>query len=46
MVVAKNYKSNLRNWPNLNDGDSKGLQEFSDFFGMLSGSDESFEVDG
>ena len=31
MVVAKNYKSNLRNWPNLNDGDSKGLQEFSDF---------------
>ena len=31
MVVAENYKSNLRNWPNLNDGDSKGLQGFSDF---------------
>lgn len=31
MVVAENYKSNLLNWPNLNDGHSKGLQEFSDF---------------
>ena len=31
MVVAENYKSNLRNWRQINDGDSKGLREFSDF---------------
>ena len=31
VVVAENYKSNLRNWRQINDGDSKGLREFSDF---------------
>ena len=31
MVVAENYKSNLQNWPNLNDGDSKGFQELVRF---------------
>ena len=31
VIVAENYKSNLRNWRHINDGDSKGLREFSDF---------------
>ena len=31
VVVAENYKSNLRNWRQINDGDSKGLRDFSDF---------------
>ena len=31
VVVAQNYKSNLRNWRQINDWDSKGLWEFSDF---------------
>ena len=31
VVVAENYKSNLRNWRQINDGDSKGLRNFSDF---------------
>ena len=29
--VAEAYKSSLRNWPKINDGDSSGLQDFSDF---------------
>ena len=29
--VAEAYKSNLRSWSKINDGDSSGLQEFSDF---------------
>ena len=29
--VAEAYKSRLRNWPKINDGDSSGLQDFSDF---------------
>ncbi|KAK2547130.1 hypothetical protein P5673_033095 [Acropora cervicornis] len=31
VIVAENYKSNLRNWQHINNGDSKGLREFSDF---------------
>ncbi len=29
--VAEAYKSRLRNWPQIRDGDSAGLQAFSDF---------------
>ena len=29
--VAEAYKSRLRNWPQIKDGDSAGLQAFSDF---------------
>ena len=29
--VAEAYKSNLRSWSKINDGDSSGLQDFSDF---------------
>ena len=29
--VAQAYKSRLRNWPHVKDGDSVALQEFSDF---------------
>ena len=29
--VAEAYKSSLRGWSKINDGDSSGLQEFSDF---------------
>ena len=29
--VAEAYKSSLRSWPKINDGDSSGIQEFSDF---------------
>ena len=29
--VAEAYKSRLRNWPQIEDGDSAGLQAFSDF---------------
>ena len=29
--VAEAYKSRLRNWPQIRDGDSTGLQAFSDF---------------
>ena len=29
--AAEAYKSSLRNWPKINDGDSSGLQDFSDF---------------
>ena len=31
VIVAENYKSNLRNMQHINNGDSKGLREFSDF---------------
>ena len=31
VIVAENDKSNLRNWRHINDGDSKGLRDFSDF---------------
>ena len=31
VVVAENYKSSLRNWRQISDGDSKGLRDFSDF---------------
>jgi len=29
--VTEAYKSSLRSWPKINDGDSSGIQEFSDF---------------
>ena len=29
--VAEAYKSSLRKWPQIHDGDSSGIQEFSDF---------------
>ena len=29
--VAEAYKTRMRNWPQINDGDSGGLQDFSDF---------------
>lgn len=29
--VAEAYKSSLRSWPKINDGDCSGIQEFSDF---------------
>ena len=29
--MAQAYKSRLRNWPQIKDGDSAALQEFSDF---------------
>lgn len=29
--VAEAYKARMRNWPQINDGDSSGLQDFSDF---------------
>ena len=29
--VAEAYKSRLRSWPKINDGDSSGIQDFSDF---------------
>jgi len=29
--VAEAYKSSLRSWPKINNGDSSGIQEFSDF---------------
>ena len=31
VVVAEDYKNKLRSWKQINDGDSKSLQEFSDF---------------
>ena len=31
MHVAEAYKSSLRKWPQISDGNSSGLQEFSDF---------------
>ena len=31
MVVSEDYKKRLRNWRQINEGDSKGLREFSDF---------------
>ena len=31
VVVAKDYKKKLRGWRQISDGDSKGLEEFSDF---------------
>ena len=31
MVVAESYKTKLRSWKQIADGDSKGLEEFSDF---------------
>ena len=29
--VAEAYKSSLRSWPKINDGDSGGIQDFADF---------------
>ena len=29
--VAEAYKTRMRNWPQINDGDSSGLKDFSDF---------------
>lgn len=29
--VAEAYKSSLRSWPKINNGDCSGIQEFSDF---------------
>ncbi|KAK3745254.1 hypothetical protein QZH41_010888, partial [Actinostola sp. cb2023] len=29
--VAEAYKSSLRSWPQISDGDSSGIQDFSDF---------------
>ena len=31
MVVAEDYKKKLRSWRQISDGNSKGLEEFSDF---------------
>ena len=31
VVVSEDYKKRLRNWRQINEGDSKGLREFSDF---------------
>ena len=31
VIVAESFKSSLRNWRQINDGDSKELQDFSDF---------------
>lgn len=31
VVVAEDYKKKLRSWRQISDGDSKGLEEFSDF---------------
>ena len=31
VVVAEDYKKKLRGWRQISDGDSKGLEEFSDF---------------
>ena len=31
VIVAENFKTKLRNWRHISDGDSKSLQEFSDF---------------
>ena len=31
VIVAEDYKRKLRGWRQISDGDSKGLQEFSDF---------------
>jgi len=31
VVVAEDYKRKLRGWRKIRDGDSKGLEEFSDF---------------
>ena len=31
VVVSEDYKKRLRNWRQISEGDSKGLQEFSDF---------------
>ena len=31
VIVAENFKSKLRNWRQIHDGDSRALQEFSDF---------------
>ena len=31
MIVTENFKSSLRNWRQISDGDSKELQDFSDF---------------
>jgi len=30
-IVAENFKSKLRHWRQISDGDSRGLQDFSDF---------------
>ena len=29
--VAEAYKSSLKSWPKINDGDSGGIQDFADF---------------
>ena len=42
VIVAESFKSSLRNWRQISDGDSKGLQDFSD---TLLGSHESNEID-
>ena len=31
VVVSEDYRKRLRNWRQINEGDSKGLREFSDF---------------
>ena len=31
VVVSEDYRKRLRNWLQINEGDSKGLREFSDF---------------
>ena len=41
--VAESYKAKLRNWPQINDGDSYGLQEFSDFLARCEGAMKSIK---
>ena len=37
VIVAESFKSSLRNWRQISDGDSKELQDFSDFLILCQG---------
>ena len=41
--VAESYKAKLRNGPQINDGDSHGLQEFSDLLARCEGAMKSIK---
>lgn len=41
--VLNAYKVCLRNWPQINEGDSNGLQTFSDFLGQCEEAMKSIE---
>ena len=41
--VSNAYKLRLRNWPQINEGDSNGLQSFSDFLGQCEEAMRSIE---